>query len=407
MGLGGLYNFGCEAIVRGTVSTLKAAHENVVITYYSHNPEEDSEQIADLNINIVRIKTKRGVVRRAANKLLSLWGSEKRFALADWRNILQDCDIVVSIGGDIYTIPAHIRKRQSYPYYSPLVQFGEYAIRNGKKVVIFGASIGPFGDYSKAVDYYINHLAKVSLVVAREYRCVNYLALHGVTENVCFYPDPVFKIRNDLDYFDTHNDCIAVNLSPLSFNEVFGSNAESISALSLMVKKLVAEIDLNIVLIPHVVSPDPNDNDYIFMKAIYDKLDEKTRSRVKLVNPRSFSEARDELAKCRIAIAARMHCALNAALVGTPPIFLSYSEKSLGMSRLIYGDESWAVGLDQIDSVPDLAKRLLDYRDEVILGMQSNIDRLQAQDFCNQVVKRLGKIIAESSSIEKRGERDN
>ena len=57
-----------------------------------------------------------------------------------------------SVGGDIYTIPKYLRKRNHYRYVNYLVEFGEYALKRGIKIIIYGASIGPFGKYEKAKD---------------------------------------------------------------------------------------------------------------------------------------------------------------------------------------------------------------------------------------------------------------
>ena len=56
-GIGGLYNYGCEAIIRGTVSFIKHIFgENCVITYYSRNYDYDKKITDDLEIKIVNIE---------------------------------------------------------------------------------------------------------------------------------------------------------------------------------------------------------------------------------------------------------------------------------------------------------------------------------------------------------------
>lgn len=65
-----------------------------------------------------------------------------------------------------------------------------------------------------------------------------------------------------------------------------------------------------------------------------------------------------------MVIAARMHCGINAIICGVSAIFLSYSEKSRGMARLVYGVETSAciplAALDEnnLDSILQVEKTL-------------------------------------------------
>ena len=54
IGIGGVYNYGCEAIVRGTVNILKTINPNVHISYASYNYEDDVRRLADCDIRIVK-----------------------------------------------------------------------------------------------------------------------------------------------------------------------------------------------------------------------------------------------------------------------------------------------------------------------------------------------------------------
>ena len=55
------------------------------------------------------------------------------------------------------------------------------------------------------------------------------------------------------------------------------------------------------------------------------------------------------MSECSVVISARMHCAINAITEGIPAIFLSYSEKTLGMSKMIYGTEKFALQLNEFN----------------------------------------------------------
>ena len=54
-GIGGLYNYGCEAIVRGTVSIIRQIASDVQIVYYSKRADEDRIKIVDLGIETIQL----------------------------------------------------------------------------------------------------------------------------------------------------------------------------------------------------------------------------------------------------------------------------------------------------------------------------------------------------------------
>ena len=84
----------------------------------------------------------------------------------------------------MYTIPQHLRENKKYYYYNRLVKFGNRVIKAQKPLLIFGASIGPFGNYEKAVSYYQNHMRKVDGIIVREKTTVEYLSKLGIENNV-------------------------------------------------------------------------------------------------------------------------------------------------------------------------------------------------------------------------------
>lgn len=66
-----------------------------------------------------------------------------------------------------------------------------------------------------------------------------------------------------------------------------------------------------------------------------------------------------------MVIAARMHCGINAIICGVAAIFLSYSEKSRGMSKLVYGKDVACVPLEDfneenINGIIDLCESSFD-----------------------------------------------
>ena len=77
---------------------------------------------------------------------------------------VNDCDVIFSIGGDIYTLPPGFKNSNFKPYYSNIIHFGNLLMKKGIKFVIWGASIGPFEDSFNAKNAFSNHLKKVDLI---------------------------------------------------------------------------------------------------------------------------------------------------------------------------------------------------------------------------------------------------
>ena len=54
IGILGTYNYGCEAIVRGTTKILKEKFPDIIIDYASYNYEDDVNRLKDCDINILK-----------------------------------------------------------------------------------------------------------------------------------------------------------------------------------------------------------------------------------------------------------------------------------------------------------------------------------------------------------------
>lgn len=369
-GIGGLYNYGCEAIVRGAVYLIREVAPSANITYYSKRAYDDRVIISDLNINVVQLDITVSLIARILNRLFRITNIPYRVGIKSYNQILDNSNVIFSIGGDIYTIPAHKRSANRYEYYKELVQFGEKALKNNKKLIIYGASIGPFGRYKKANNYYFNHLKKVNLIVAREKECVEYLAQNGISDNVCFMPDPAFAVQLS-NPSDSKPEYIGINLSPLSLNELYGGVSDNlIESYAKIISSIIRKTGMKVILIPHVFSPvNKCDNDLWFMERIYDRFDIETKDMVNICKPSSFIDAKNILKSCRFLISARMHCAINAVCEGIPTIFLSYSQKAKGMCNFVYGNELCLVSLKDfeveifkaIDFIINNEKEIKDY----------------------------------------------
>lgn len=390
-GIYGVYNFGCEAIIRGAEKFIHELYPNSEIIYFSYNYDFDNTVLKNLPIEVRPVIMKKTIYKRVKNKILNIINSEEQKELYfDYKNIIDSVDMIVSIGGDIYTIPEVLRKQNKYPYYNSLVDFCNKVIENGKEVIVYGASIGPFGNYQNAVNYYKKHLEKYKIIVCRERVSIEYLQSIGLN-NVCFFPDPAFLVKGvknetcQLEY-------IGVNFSPLSLHEIYGNcREENCRKLAELIDEIYDVTRKKIMFFPHVFSSNSEDDDLVFMKTIYEFM--KNKEQVKFADYRNgFLGLKPEINQCYALVSARMHCAVNAICENTPVIFLSYSQKSIGMCEYVYGTQEWVVDLKAIEDelIPKIQK-LLQKRDMIAenLKVRNKLIDKYYQDNISQIKTKL------------------
>ncbi len=381
-GIYGVYNFGCEAIVRGSYYFLKSLYKDAEIIYYSYSSKADADILKDLDIKIVPIKIEGSYFKRGVNKLAKLIGNNNRYLLFNSNDIINSVDMLISIGGDIYTIPEVLRTQKKYPYYNYLVNFCDKAIKKGKMVVVYGASVGPWGNYQKAINYNVKALRKYKLILCREEETINYLKDCGLN-NAIFFPDPAFQIRVKENKEKKY---IGINLSPLSLKELYGSyNELYIDQLANLIDKLYDELKIPMMFIPHVLSNSESDNDLLFMQKIRAKMVYKEEV-VFADSSSGFIGLKEYISQCYVVAAARMHCAINAIDENIPAIFLSYSQKSIGMCKYVYGNDKYLISIKEIENSlidkikevikdsEELSKKLEKRNEEIGCYYENNID---------------------------------
>lgn len=345
-GIRGVYNFGCEAIVRGAYKFINDLYPGSEIIYYTYSEEYDRKILADLNITIKPIYSEKNIMKRLINKMFRILNINKQYLMFDYKSIIDEVDLIMSVGGDIYTIPEFLRKDKKYPYYNPLIDFCDKAIRKGKDVIVYGASVGPWGDYKRAVNYYIKALRKYKLILCREEETIDYLKELGLS-NMLFFPDPAFQIRLN-ENREKHY--IGINLSPLSLNELYGSYDEiHIQKLAKLMDKIYEELNINLMFIPHVLSSSETDNDLLFLKKIMNKMVHK-QNVMFADSSKGFIGLKKYISQCYVVASARMHCAVNAIDENIPAVFLSYSQKAVGMCKYVYGNDQYLIDLKEIEN---------------------------------------------------------
>ena len=204
----------------------------------------------------------------------------------------------------------------------------------------------------------------------------------------CFFPDPAFQVRNTIIDNDKRQR-IAINFSPLSYMECFGTIDKDVYIrLANIIDQIIEQFGVEILLVPHVVAKDPIDNDALFLGEII-KLVSNKDSVVMADFEGGFLGIKKQLDTCIITVAARMHCAINSIVENVPTIFLSYSQKSIGMAEYIYGDRRYVIRIEDVDfklievlhdvynNKDDIKKLLVTKNSEIQKSYQSHINLIK------------------------------
>ncbi|MBF4475250.1 polysaccharide pyruvyl transferase family protein [Methanobacterium formicicum] len=421
-GIKGVYNYGCEAIIRGTEIILREKWPDIHIKYVSLRPKDDKKRLKGCDVEIIP---------REKYPLLSLSGFSKTLAHTigipfypffeentEW---IEDCDAIFSIGGDLYTLPSNYQDKSRFHFlkylnnprslsmnygnklfgkpYNPLIHFGDLVHTNQKKFIIWGASIGPFEKSENAKKIFRTHLLNVDLITAREPTTKSYLNNLGIHANVENCADPAFLVSSNRDNKAKISDeiVIGLNLSPFSANQVFGKNETKIILKQTeMIKKIVDKFQAKIILIPHVISENVKDDDLRYLKLLKDSLDGKTSDYVSLIDADvGFLETKKIISQCDLLIAARMHCAINAIETEVPTIFISYSKKSEGMAYYVYRNNKWIIPLDNMkyDFVLKLIQSMLSEKEYLKFFLKKRMETIRSDAYLpliklNQVLKK-------------------
>lgn len=360
-GITGVFNYGCEAIVRGTTAALRGVWPHCRVFYASHRCEEDRRALRGCDVEVFPTLSRYQPRRVLTSALRRLGFSVRPHLLPISAGRLQEFDGVLSIGGDLYTMPWVEPPRK---YLGPLVDFGEMVMRGQKSLAIWGASIGPFDKNPWALPLFQDHFQRVSLITARESWTVEYLASMGVEENVREVADPAYLMRPDgqVEGRPTARErrpLIGVNLSPLSARRAFpGETVEAAQQrAAAMLRGLIESLDVDVLLIPHVICRhDAGDDDYRYLDGIRERLT-SLHSRLELLSgDLGARKTKAVIGRCDAVVAARMHCSIASLSSQVPTLLLGYSAKAKAMAEYVYGHGDWVADLATLTSEELTAK---------------------------------------------------
>lgn len=365
-GHGGCYNRGCEAIIRTTMMMIRDEFKDPFILLSSFDHINDARIDLGQNVRVVPARLteawKRGTWPWSVRQICKLFSGE-RSLLLEYLPIIKavkKADMVLSVGGDNYSMDYGLPT-----YYFELNKLVKKA---GKKLVIWAASIGPFSDDGKIKDIVAN-LNLADLITIRESVTMRYLQQIGVTAKIKQTADPAFllpaQIVNTEKFLaENQNDILGVNISPiLSKYTTNKNNIQIMQEIKLFVNKIIKDMGLRVLLIPHVTKNTGLNNDYSFMAGVYDGFKDTGMIGIASANYNAM-QMKYIISQCRFFIGARTHATIASLSSGVPTLSIGYSLKSKGINEDIFGHNDFVIDIKDLSSEFLLNKFMKLYTEE-------------------------------------------
>ncbi|AHK80729.1 hypothetical protein M911_11650 [Ectothiorhodospira haloalkaliphila] len=342
-------NRGCEALVRTTLDHLGRTCPGASVLLPTHTPEYDARVLADAACPVQVVPREPPLLERLVHRWhrLPLPGVQRLLWPAPiprrWRQWLRECDLVLAVGGDNYTL--------DYGLPSGIVGLDQCAVRMGIPVVLWGGSVGPFSArpaYERAL---ARGLGRYRFIGARESLTLHELRHHLGLVNVHAMDDPAFMLRPESpDPFwpqaltDGAGRRVALNFSPLAPGP--GAEGEVVA----LIRCLLEDPGTHLLLIPHVTPVRPGvEGDAALMRRLLSMagLNEDQRRRVHEVpDTLRAAQYKGAVARCDVLMAARTHLTIAGFSLGVPTVSLGYSRKAEGLNRDLLGHAHYHVSCE-------------------------------------------------------------
>ncbi|HEY0846543.1 MAG TPA: polysaccharide pyruvyl transferase family protein [Noviherbaspirillum sp.] len=383
-------NRGCEALVRSAVATIRERMPDARFLVPSLDMPRDAAQWPAAAASGVRFVPSPVIPARYRQ-----WGRLCRVLPAlkssSWPSLrgaphvdeyLRQCDAVVSIGGDNYSLDYGLVSLFFF------VGIAERALELGKTVALWGASVGPFSADRRVEKLMVEHLRRLHMVSIRESHSLRYLQALGLGNRLIEVADSAFVLARqpvNPKHFvptETGEGILGINASPVVEKFARRQGAAPVAdGITEFIDRVLSESGISVLLIPHVTALDGGsfNNDYLYLERIARRIP-AGGGRVKLVPPGlNACQLKDVLAQCRFFIGARTHATIGALSSGVPTLSISYSVKARGINLDLFGHEKYvlpapalsadtletgflALRNDEIDIRQHLARRIPEWK---------------------------------------------
>jgi len=307
-------------------------------------------------------------VAQIAEKPLS---KNKRIRL-DTITTIKKSDLIIPSGGDIFTSDyGNLRKHLAY-----------VAISDRRKVYLMGHTIGPFNKKDK--DDFLRSVDGIAAISAREEETFQYLKSLDVQTDVHLTADVAFTLSTLSEYdtaqfayrrygFDGQQPTVALSISQ-GIIRYSNLNAGEYYKLFAEICDYFLQQGKAIMLIPHVMERNPNNNDVLACDEVLKRISVSGRVYVASGEP-SAVELKSIIGLCEGLIGTRTHATIASMSQLVPTVSLAYSRKAYGIMTDVYGAAS--AGAVTIDVKEMSASKVIDAY-ECTLSAPIDAGRMQA-----------------------------
>lgn len=340
----GARNRGCEALVLSKILGLRKEFSDAEITVHSNDPIYDAwrfEGLAKVCWSYL-INTPNHLPQLSLNRLgYSLFrGMEYLIPNVKGINVstiktIKEADLVVASGGDIFTSDyANLRKHLAYPLLS-----------NRSSLYLCSQSIGPFK--GKDEEYFLRAADGIGAISAREKETYDYLKSIDVQADIHLTADVAFtlpfmgrdetllKLNKFYGIRNTEN-LVALSISQ-GIIKYSGLDKESYYATFAGLCDKLIESGKSVILIPHVMEKNPNNNDVVACDEVVRRITHNIYIPVLRGEP-SATFLKGVIGCCDCLIGTRTHATIAAMSQGIPTVSIAYSRKAYGIMRDVYGE---------------------------------------------------------------------
>lgn len=354
----GSNNRGCDAIVRSTAEILRSAAP-ADMTLMTFAPQQDKDLGLDAAVRLRPYPRKPQAVRAAGYVMRRLFNNGTWGHRILYRDLVTEAaqdDILLNIGGDTYC------------YGSPYISYAlnELAEEKGIPTVFWGCSVDEKLLQDRQMQADVN---RYTHIVARE--TMSYETLRKCVRDpgkVHLACDPAFTLAPEetpLPAGFIPGNTVGINISPLVCRDHRDEQDMMYQNVNALIDYILENTDMGVCLIPHVYDIRTKSQDMEVMGIIGGKYAGQERVSVVQGNLHS-GQLKHIISRCRFFIGARTHSVIAAYSSMVPALALSYSVKSLGIARDIFGThEGYAIAWEDFDHPTQL-------RDAFIRTLQEN-----------------------------------
>ncbi len=342
-----LDNRGSEAIVRSLIKLIKASIPEATFVIPSNDRNKDA-QLWGKDSSVIFMPTNMPFKIRAWSRLTKFNFFQKILITTaprlpkSYRKAIESADIVLSIGGDMYT------DEGSFPLW--IYSADKYAIECKKAVYLMGATVSHFKN-EVHMNLLASHFKNFRGVLVRESDSFKRLENDFNLTNVMLTSDSAFwldsKEPQNIKYITgnekNYKRVVGINISPLL--EKLGDTSKVKLAISDLISNNPTDY---FILIPHVFVV--GNDDLIYLKQFMDDYLVGSDNVTLIQERHSAEELKYLIGRLDIFIGARTHATIAAFSQFVPTISIAYSDKAKGITASMYGHDNYIISFKSLTS---------------------------------------------------------